>query len=369
MRKKNILFNPYFFNPEMIEGAFSAARRNDLTLSIIQPAFSESMPMGKKYDGLLTAAIKNMEQEKELNPECKIVCHTLLAAEELLNTADAIVAADESQICSIAVNYLLRKGFSNFACCLKQEREDLFRMQVQKFGMETIHTFSPSPVQQEVDLESRIEFIRNLPKPCAFIVQTVLWSERWHEVIYRSGVKVPEELAILGIDNLEYICNSQMPQLSAIDTNAFDVGFRSVEIMARLLAGETVPHMTLIAPKKRVVERESTDFYAVGNEKLRRMILFARQHISEGITVCRLANEFSMAVPSLDELFLRHLRNTPKRFLIELQLKRAEELLKQGNLKIAAVAQESGFATLKSFYDFFKEYHNATPKEWCCNKH
>ena len=365
MRKKSILLNPYFFNPEMIEGAFSAARRYDLALSILQPAYNEDMPTGKKYDGILTAGIKNAEQGKEHNPECKIVCHTLLASEKLRNAADAIVAADESQICSVGVNYLLRKGFSNFACCLEQEREDLFRSQLKKSGIEMLHSFSPLPIQQEVDLESRIEFIRNLPKPCAFFVQTVLWSERWNEVIYRSGVKVPEELAILGIDNLEYICNSHSPQLSAIDTNAFDVGFHSVEIMARLLAGETVPHMTLIAPKKRVVERESTDFYAVGNEKLRQMILFARKHIGEGITVHRLANEFSMTVPSLDELFQRHLRNTPKRFLIELQLKRAEDLLKQGDLTIAAVAKESGFATLSGFYDVFHKYHNTSPKEWC----
>ena len=89
------------------------------------------------------------------------------------------------------------------------------------------------------------------------------------------------------------------------------------------------------------------------------------KHIGEGISVRRLANEFSMTVPSLDELFQRHLRNTPKRFLIELQLKRAEDLLKQGDLTIAAVAKESGFATLSGFYDFFHKYHNTSPKEWC----
>ena len=369
MKTKKILLKPHFFDLRLIEGAYAGAERYGLALSIAQPSYLDTNTPWKKFDGVLTVTINIDKLKSMLNDGGKVIGLSLLSPEETREKADAVVASDELQICSVGAAYFLSKGFSNFACCLDKNREKLFRLQMQKNGIETVYSFTSTSSKIDVDLESRIEFIRKLPKPCAFLIQTVLFAERWNEVIHRSGVKVPEELSILGIDDHEYICNTHSPRLSAIDTSGYELGFRAVETMAKLLKGESVPHMTLIAPKKRVVERESSDYYAVSNEKLRQIILFSRKHIGEGLTVRRLADEFSMTVTSLDELFLRHLRNTPKRFLIELQLKQAEKLLKQGNLTIAAVAQESGFATLKSFYDFFREYHNMTPKEWCCNKH
>ena len=369
MQKKNILLKPYFFNMKLAEGAYAGAERYGLALSLAQPSYFESTSPWKKYDGILTPSIKSASWRKELQKDgCKVICLSLLGEKDLLEEADAIVASDESQVCMEGATYFHHKGFSNFACCLDRKREMLLRSQLQKIGIENIYSFAPSTSKIAVDLESRIEFIRKLPKPCAFIVQTVLWTERWNEVIQRSGVKVPEELSILGIDNYEYICNVQSPRLSAIDTNSYELGFRAVETMAKLLNGEAVPHQTLIAPKKRVVERESSNFYAVSNKKLQQIIAFIRAHIGEGLTVRLLAEEFSVTVQALDSLFLRHLWISPKRFLIEQQLMRAEELLRHGDLKIAEVARESGFMTQKSFYDFFKEYHNTSPKEWCCRR-
>ena len=369
MQKKKILLNQHFFNLKMIEGAYAGAEQYDLALSVAQPCYYESKLPWKSFDGILTVSFNSDNWGKLFNDRCKVVALSLFGEKKLLERADAIVASDAMQVCTTGIEYFLRQGFSNFACCLNSKREEMFRLQMQKSGIENVYSFVPSSTKIEVDLESRIEFIRNLPKPCAFLIQTVLFAERWNEVIHRSGVKVPEEVSILGIDNHEYICNSQSPRLSAIDTSGYELGFRAVETMAQLLNGETVPHMTLIAPKKRVVEQESSDFYAVSNEKLRKIIAFIRGHICEGLTVQRLAKEFSITVQSLDDLFLRHLHNTPKRFLVEQQLMRAEELLRHGNLKIAEVARESGFTTLRRFYDFFREYHNATPKEWCCRNH
>ena len=368
MQKKKILLIPFFFNLKLIEGSYAGAERYGLALSVAQPSYFVTTRPWKKYDGILTASMKSSAREKLQEDGCKVICLSLLDPGDFPEKADATVAADESQVCMTGANYFLRKGFSNFACCLDPKREVLFRLQMQKVGIENVYSFTPSPIPLEVDMKSRIEFIRKLPKPCAFLLQTVLWSERWNDVIRRAGVKVPEELSILGIDNHEYICNAQSPRLSAIDTSSYELGFRAVETMARLLNGETVPHQTLIAPQKRVVERESSDFYAVGNEKLRQIIAFIRAHICEGLTVSRVAKEFSISVQYLDSLFLRHLHNTPKRFLIEQQIMRAEELLRHGGLKIAEVARESGFVTQRNFYDFFKEYHNTSPKEWCCRR-
>ena len=101
-------------------------------------------------------------------------------------------------------------------------------------------------------------------------------------------------------------------------------------------------------------------------EKLRRIIRFSREHIAERLSVGDLAKTFSLTMPALYQLFERHLRISPKRFLIELQLNRAKYLLSTGNYKMEVVAAESGFVSVESFFRFFREYHDTTPKEWCC---
>ena len=213
----------------------------------------------------------------------------------------------------------------------------------------------------------RVDFLKNLPKPCAFVVQTVHFSEFWHEAVHQAGISIPDELAILGIDDIEYICDILEPSVSCIDASDFEHGYRMCEVMAKLLNNEPVEPVTLIAPKKRVVERASTDYFAVKNEKVRQMIRFACDHFTEGLTVQAIAEKFSLTMPTVYKLFDHHLRISPKRFLLELQLKHAEELMKRGNMKLSDVAKESGFGTPKSFYDFFHKYHNTSPKVWRCS--
>ena len=363
--KKHILFQPILINTKLVEGLYAGCRDFDLMLSIAHPGMI-NRPDLHSFDGLLSTKLNYVDEIRSHGG--KTVCCSMQAGDMTRARFDATVACDETAICRIGATYFLQKGYENFACSLDTIRKQAFVETLHHAGQEQIHVFPRSAVHPGTQ-EMRVEFLRNLPKPCAFLVQTINFSEFWYEAVKQAGIRVPEELAILGIDDIEYICNLLEPSISSIDTNDFEHGYRMCEILAKLLNGEPVEPVTLIAPQERVIERVSTDFFAVKNEKLRRMIHFACDHITEGIGVRILADEFSLTMPMVYQLFERHLRISPKRFLIELQLRHAEKLLKHGNMKMADIAEESGFATLKSFYDFFHKYHNTTPKEWCYSKH
>ena len=362
--KKNILFQPYHINPKFIEGAYAGCRKFDLVLSICHPGTMKILDPSA-FDGILSNKLDYIDAIRSRGG--KAVCTSMLVGDTNLRRFDAAVACDEYAIGQLGAEYFLRKGYWNFACSLDSLREQVFVETLKRAGQKHIRVF-PKPPYRPGTLAMRVEFLKNLPKPCAFFVQTVQFGEFWYEAVHQAGIRIPDELAVLGIDDIEYICDLLEPTLSSIDTSDFEHGYRMCEVLAKLLNNEPVEPVTLIAPQKRVIERASTDYFAVKNEKLRQMIRFACDHFTEGLSVQTLADQFSLPLRTVYKLFDRHLRNSPKRFLIELQLKRAEELMKHGNMKMSAVAKESGFATQKSFYSFFKEYHNATPKEWCCRR-
>lgn len=356
------MFQPFFVNIKLLEGIYFACRKFDMQLSICQPGMK--IHNIKSFDGLLTNSLEYVETIHSKGG--KAVCYSNLINEKSLLKFDACVTSDEKKIGRIGAEYFLRKGFWNFACSLDLLRQQIFCENLQQAGQNSIHCFDPKLVTKSGNMARRIDFLKKLPKPCAFFVQPVHYWEYWHEAVSRAGLKVPEDLAIVTIDDLEYICNLSAPTLSSIDTSNFEQGYRMCEVLSKLLDHEEVEPMTLITPQPQVVERESSDFYPVRNEKLRRIIRFSREHISERLTVGDLAKTFSLTMPALYQLFERHLRISPKRFLIELQLKRAKYLLTTGNSKMEVVAAESGFTSLDSFFHFFREYHNITPKEWCC---
>ena len=360
--KKNILFQPYHFNPKLTEGLYAGCREFGLRLAICHPGMMKTIDL-QSFDGLLSNTLDYTDKIRSHGG--KAVCYSMMIDDFKRQHFDAAVACDEQAICQLAANYFLHKGYWNFACSLDRMRERAFVESLHHAGQTEIHTF-PKDAFMWGTLAMRVQFLKDLPKPCAFFVQTVHFGELWYEAIHLAGIRIPDELAVLGIDDIEYICNLLEPPISSIDTSNFEQGYRMCEVLAKLLNNEPVEPVTLIAPQKRVIERASTDCFAVRNEKLRQMIRFACDHFAEGLTVRDLAKQFSLSMPSVYRLFFNHLWTSPKHFLIELQLKRAEELMRRGNMKMSAVAKESGFATLKSFYAFFKEYHNATPKEWCC---
>ena len=362
--KKHILFQPYHINVRFIEGAYAGCRKFDLRLSICHPGMVKNLdPQG--FDGLLSNRIDFVDAIRANGG--KAVCTSMLVGDSMRQKFDAAVACDEYAISQLGAEYFLHKGYWNFACSLDHLREQVFVETLKRAGLKHIRVF-PKPPYRPGTMAMRAEFLRDLPKPCAFFVQTVHFGEFWYEAVQQAGIRIPDELAVLGIDDIAYICDILEPPISCIDTCDFEHGYRMCEVLAQLLNNEPAEPVTLIAPRKRVVERASTDYFAVKNEKVRQMIRFACDHFTEGLSVQTLADKFSLPLRTVYKLFDRHLRHSPKRFLIELQLKRAEELMRSGGMKMADVAKESGFATQKSFYDFFREYHNTTPKEWCCRR-
>ena len=190
--KKHILFQPYHINTKFVEGAYAGCRKFGLRLSISHPGTMRNLDL-RFFDGLLTNKPGYVDEIRSHGG--KAVCTTMMIGDHLRQKFDAVVACDENAIGQLGANYFLHKGYWNFACSLDPLREQAFVEALKRAGQKHIHVFSKPPYRPGT-MAMRMDFLKNLPKPCAFFVQTVHFGELWYEAIHLAGIRIPDAVVL-----------------------------------------------------------------------------------------------------------------------------------------------------------------------------
>ena len=173
------------------------------------------------------------------------------------------------------------------------------------------------------------------------------------EACHRAGVLVPDEVAVIGCDNDEFLCNLSNPPMSSISPNAQRIGYEAAALLDRLMAGARPPTQPLLLPPGIVVARESTDVLATDDRELAAAIRYIREHACKGL---RLKDFFKTSRLSRHELARRMrtlLGRSPKEEMIRVQIERAKQLLTETKLPATAIAEKCGFSQPKYFSQVF----------------
>jgi LacI family transcriptional regulator len=158
------------------------------------------------------------------------------------------------------------------------------------------------------------------------------------------GLQVPEEVAVLGVDNDELVCELANPPLSSVQPNARRSGYEAAALLARMMGGEkkAVAPTHQVQPV-RVVERQSTDVVAVEDAKVAAALKFIRQHACEGVDVGDVLRAVPMARTRLEQKFKALLGHSPHRQIVQQRIARAKHLLAESKVAISEVAEQAGF--------------------------
>ena len=177
----------------------------------------------------------------------------------------------------------------------------------------------------------------------------------------RAGRAVPDEIAVLGVNNDELTCESIDPPLSSIQTAGEQIGCRAVMLLADLMAGARPPKCPTRIPPLGVVARASTEALATGDPTVRAALRFMRAHAHEPITVEDVLDELIVSRKSLERKFRRHLGRTPLEEIRHLHLQQARDLLIHTDYPVADVAARSGFARPQHMATVFRGAFGMTP--------
>jgi LacI family transcriptional regulator len=177
------------------------------------------------------------------------------------------------------------------------------------------------------------------------------------------GRRVPDEIAVLGVDNDEAWCLLSDPPLSSVAVAAEQVGRRAADALAGLLAGRRVPRFTPVPPPA-VVTRQSTDVLAVADPVVAAAVRFIRDNAGRPLSVPEVARESAVSRRVLERAFRAALGHSPGAEVRRHRVRIARDLLATTDLPMAEVARRSGFPDARRFSEAFRRDASVTPSAY-----
>ncbi len=288
---------------------------------------------------------------------------------------------DAGIVAKLAADYFLRAGFRHFAFCgysgipFSDRRAagfvDYLATQQQKVAVFAVRSPRHPPLdilaaeRQGIERETAIvAWLRKLPRPLALFACNDICGQQVLNACRRHGIKVPEEVSVMGMDNDEVLCSLCDPPLSSIEPDTERLGFEAAGLLDRMMRGKrTVPGLIKIPPI-RVVERASSDAVPIEDPITAKALRYIRDHVGEGIAVKDVQVHVQRSRTDLEQRFRRHLNVSVSAEIWRRRMDRVCSLLQQTDLRLGEIARQSGFATDSHLCRAFKDRFQMTPAKY-----
>lgn len=284
-----------------------------------------------------------------------------------------LVHANDRSIGRLGAEHLLERGFQHFGFCEYRdlywsvERREGFVEAVQARGFECqIYSIDPlpesgGPQSWEQQQQALVKWINSLPRPTGVMTSTDLMGQQFLEACLRAGVKVPEEIAVIGADNDEPICRVCSPPLSSVIINDHQRGYQAAAVLDRLMSGKPAPSEPIYIEPAGVCCRASTDIMAIDDAAVVTALRFIRNNACEGINVRDVVRHVPVSRSVLERRFRKLVGRSINEEIIRLRLNRAIELLTNTSLELKAIAQKAGFGSQAYMTAVFRQRLDCTP--------
>jgi LacI family transcriptional regulator len=283
-----------------------------------------------------------------------------------------LVQPDNEAVARLAAEHLIGRGFRQFAFVgapshpWSNERWKAFGKNLAERGFscdalpldfENLHESWDDFIEQSAN------WIRAHPKPLGLMLCWDTIGPPVTQACREAGVAVPEEVAMVGVDNDETLCSICDPPLTSIDPNHEEVGYHAAALLDRMMSGQQVPKEMLVPPRA-VVVRQSSDVSAIEDPTISQALRMIREHACNGLQVREVAEHAPVSRSVLQRRFQAIVGRTVHDEIVRIQLRKAEELLRETDLPIRAVAQKAGFNHQEYMGAVFKSRMGITPRQY-----
>jgi LacI family transcriptional regulator len=269
------------------------------------------------------------------------------------------VLADNVQVGRLAGEHLLNQGFRHFAFApisghgYSIQREDGFREVIEEAGHEVLPGAS--------SIRELPDWLGSLPRPVGVLVATDARAVQVLQACREVGLAVPEDVAIVGVDNDEYLCESSPIGISSVDPAGRRIGYHAAKLVAEIDAGGSSPGKPILTPPGRVVVRPSSDTTAIEDTDVAFAVRFIRDHACEKLRVDEILDHLDISRRTLEKRFRKHIGRTLHEEIRRVQMDTACMLLSETDLQIPEVAARAGFSDRKRFTTTFSDLFGLPP--------
>ena len=291
-----------------------------------------------------------------------------------LDNSFPFIGVDNRALGNMVAEHLMECGFRNLAI-YGMATEDYFQQRCENF-VESARLAGCScsvynsagdrekPANWEKQQSDVARWIGELPKPVGIMACTDQLGFWLLDACKRARVAVPEEVAVVGVENDESLCLMSTPPLSSVRFDGELIGYEAAAILQGLMDGRPAPLEPTYVKPLGVVTRLSSDVVALADRDLADAVRFIREHACQGIAVEDVFSSVAVSRSWLERQMRDVLGRSPKAEIRRVQFNRVKELLCETGLSLAAIAVKSGFKHPQYMAEAFKREFGCTPGEF-----
>jgi LacI family transcriptional regulator len=205
------------------------------------------------------------------------------------------------------------------------------------------------------------EWLKQLPKPVAVMACVDVHAFQIIHAAQQAGLNVPEDVAVLGVNNDMLRCELSYPPLSSVEPNAFKAGYLAAETLARLINGDRkIPPDVRIEPLD-VVMRHSSNLLAIRDPNMVAALRCIHQYACSGLTVQQIERASSMSRSVLEKKFRHYLGRSPQAEIRRVQIAKVRTLLRDTDAPLKQIAEQCSFSHVEYLSVVFKRITGQTP--------
>ncbi|QDV68770.1 Xylose operon regulatory protein [Rosistilla carotiformis] len=366
---RNILLALGWYYPEIHHGVARFARDHHWHVTA---DFDDLVPEHWRGDGVVTLLGARQNLWRKLR---RLKVPIVDLAESRPDIALPRVTMDNAAIGRIAAAHFVERGFRNFAFVhrwdlgVSRVRRDAFKTALAVAGHRCeVLNWNKEAGRSSDTREQRhrwlVRRLSTLPKPLAVFAMRDVEAVEVIEACIAAGIAIPDQVAVLGVDNTDTICDCLRVPLSSVNTNWEQVGYQGAALLERLICGEPAPATPIYIPAVGVCQRRSTDSLAVEHPAVVAALRFIHDHSAEAIDMTDVVRHVAMSRSGLEKAFREYYIRPPMEELRHVRLNRARKELLETDDKIIAIARRTGFQTSQNLCRVFQQQLGITPKQF-----
>lgn len=270
----------------------------------------------------------------------------------------------------MAAEYFLKKGFRNFAfygfknIVWSRERAEGFQQRVREAGCET-HLYERTD-SRGMDLwhykpSALHRWLKSLPKPVALMTCDDNMGNHITEAARHIRIRIPEEVAVLGVDNDEMLCELSDPPLSSIDLDTEKSGYETARIMHKMIENPSGKFNDIVVQPTQVVSRVSTDIFASADKYIVNALRYIHENLDKNLKVDQVLKEVPMSRRSLEKRFMLTTGYPVYEYIYNKRIERFTQKLLETDMTIFEIALDLGLSDSKNIARQFKQIKGLTP--------
>ena len=272
----------------------------------------------------------------------------------------------------MAAKFFLNRGYRNFAfygfkgAIWSRERADGYSHEIEKQGYKLAVLENDNKDREEWSYNHTVlgNWLQSLPKPVALFACDDHFALQISETCNVYNINVPDDIAILGVDNDDLLCNISDPSLSSIVLDVENGGYNAGKLLHQLITKEITEPFNIVVNPLIIERRKSTEKYAVWDKNIRTILNYIEKNYANHLSVEELVKQVPLSRRVLEKKFKEETGESLYQYIQNYRIDQFTRLLITTDYSLFEAALQSGFENYKNVSRVFRKYKSLSPAEY-----